>query len=55
MWLRYLKANERRCGGFICMSSNSTHSAVRPEDYVEMVKTIREYGKYPLTFASRSK
>ncbi|MFC1956711.1 uroporphyrinogen decarboxylase family protein [Chloroflexota bacterium] len=35
-------------GGLICMSSNSIHSAVNPENYVAMVKAIREYGKYPL-------
>ncbi len=35
-------------GGLICMSSNSIHSGVRPENYVAMVKAIREYGKYPL-------
>jgi len=40
------KAGKR--GGLICMSSNSVHSGVRPEDYVAMVKAIREYGKYPL-------
>jgi len=38
-----------RGGGFICMSSNSIHSAVKPENYVEMVKAIREYGKYPIS------
>ena len=32
----------------ICMSSNSIHSAVKPESYVEMVKAIRNYGKYPI-------
>jgi len=37
-------------GGYICVSSNSIHAAVNPENYVEMVKAIREYGKYPLTF-----
>ena len=36
-------------GGLICMSSNSIHSGVKPENYVAMVKTIREYGKYPLS------
>jgi uroporphyrinogen decarboxylase len=35
-------------GGYICMSSNTIHGAVNPENYVEMVKAIREYGKYPL-------
>lgn len=36
-------------GGYICMSSNSIHGAVNPDNYVEMVKAIREYGKYPLS------
>ncbi len=35
-------------GGLICMSSNSIHSTVKPENYVAMVKAIREYGTYPL-------
>lgn len=35
-------------GGYICMSSNTIHGAVNPENYVEMVRAIREYGKYPL-------
>ena len=35
-------------GGYICMSSNTTHGAVKPEDYLEMVKAIRGYGKYPI-------
>lgn len=35
-------------GGYICKSSNSIHNAVNPENYVEMIKAIREYGKYPL-------
>ena len=39
-----------RGGGLICMSSNSIHSAVKPENYVAMVKAIRECGKYPLAF-----
>ena len=37
-------------GGLICMSSNSIHSGVKPENYVAMVRAIREYGKYPLQF-----
>ena len=37
-------------GGYICSSSNSIHSGVKPENYVAMVKAIREYGKYPLKF-----
>ncbi len=35
-------------GGYICMSSNSIHSGVKPENYVAMVEAIREFGKYPL-------
>jgi uroporphyrinogen decarboxylase len=35
-------------GGLICMSSNSIHSGVKPENYIAMVQTIHEYGKYPL-------
>ncbi len=35
-------------GGYICMSSNSIHGAVNPENYAAMVSAIREYGKYPL-------
>jgi len=55
---RYEKLAElvKRCikqaalgGGYICMSSNSIHSAVKPENYVEMVKAIRDYGKYPIS------
>ena len=38
-------------GGYICMSSNSIHGAVNPENYVEMVRAIREYGKYPLSLS----
>ena len=36
-------------GGLICMSSNSIHSAVKPENYAEMVKAIHDYGKYPIS------
>jgi uroporphyrinogen decarboxylase len=35
-------------GGYICMSSNSIHSGVKPENYIAMVKAIREFGKYPI-------
>ncbi len=38
-----------RGGGFICTSSNSIHSGVKPENYVAMVKAIREFGRYPLS------
>jgi len=37
-------------GGFICSSSNTIHSAVRPNNYVAMVNAIREFGQYPLNF-----
>jgi uroporphyrinogen decarboxylase len=37
-----------RGGGYICMSSNTIHGAVNHENYVEMVRAIREYGRYPL-------
>lgn len=36
-------------GGFICMSSNSIHSGVKPENYIQMVKAIHEYGRYPIS------
>jgi len=36
-------------GGYICMSGNSIHGAVNPDNYAEMIRAIREYGKYPLT------
>lgn len=35
-------------GGYICMSSNTIHGAVNPENYVAMIQAIREYGQYPL-------
>ena len=35
-------------GAFILSSSNSIHSAVKPENYLAMVNTIRAYGKYPI-------
>ena len=35
-------------GGLICMSSNSVHSGVNPQNYVAMVEAIREFGQYPL-------
>lgn len=37
-------------GGFVCASSNSIHSGVKPENYLAMIKTIKEYGQYPLSF-----
>ena len=38
-------------GGYICMSGNSIHGAVSPDNYAEMIRAIREYGKYPLNLA----
>ena len=37
-----------RGGGYICMSSNSIHSGVRPENYAAMIEAIKEFGTYPL-------
>jgi uroporphyrinogen decarboxylase len=36
-------------GGFICTSSNSIHSGVRPENYIAMIEAIKEYGQYSLS------
>ncbi len=36
-------------GGYICMSSNSIHSAVKPENYAELVSAIHQYGSYPIS------
>jgi uroporphyrinogen decarboxylase len=33
-------------GGFILSSSNSIHSAVKPENYLAMLQTLRKYGRY---------
>jgi uroporphyrinogen decarboxylase len=33
-------------GGFILSSSNSIHSGIKPENYVAMLETLREYGRY---------
>jgi len=33
-------------GGFILSSSNSIHSAVKPENYLAMLQTVREFGQY---------
>jgi uroporphyrinogen decarboxylase len=35
-------------GGYACSTSNSIHSGVKPDFYVAMLETIREYGVYPL-------
>jgi uroporphyrinogen decarboxylase len=47
-----VKENIRKAGkggGLIAASSHSVQSATKPENYVEMVKAIREYGRYPLS------
>jgi uroporphyrinogen decarboxylase len=49
--MRETKAVIRKAGiggGLIIASSNSIHSAVKPENYLAMVRTIREFGQYPL-------
>lgn len=33
-------------GGFILSSSNSIHSAVKPENYAAMLQTLHDYGRY---------
>jgi uroporphyrinogen decarboxylase len=33
-------------GGFILSSSNSIHSAVKPENYAALMKAWQKYGKY---------
>ena len=50
-----VREDVRRCmrqaakgGGYICMTSNSVHSATKPENYVAMVEAIKEYGRYPI-------
>jgi len=35
-------------GGYIMSSSNSIHSAVKPENYRVMIKATKRYGEYPL-------
>ena len=35
-------------GGFILSSSNSIHASVKPENYLAMVDTLRQYGRYPI-------
>ncbi len=36
-------------GGYILSSSNSIHSAVKPENYKAMLDTLKEYGGYPIS------
>jgi uroporphyrinogen decarboxylase len=33
-------------GGYILSSSNSIHSAVKPENYAAMLQTLQDYGRY---------
>jgi len=33
-------------GGYMLSSSNSIHSSVKPENFMAMVETLREYGRY---------
>lgn len=35
-------------GGYILSSSNSIHSSVKPENYLAMVRTLQEFGSYPM-------
>lgn len=35
-------------GGHIISSSNTIHSSVRPENFLAMIQTAREYGNYPI-------
>jgi uroporphyrinogen decarboxylase len=47
-----VKENIRKAGkggGLIAASSHSIQPNARPENYIEMVKAIREYGRYPLS------
>ena len=37
-------------GGYVCSSSNSIHSGVRPELYRAMVDAIHTYGRCPLSW-----
>lgn len=34
--------------GFILSSSNTIHSGVKPENYIAMLDTLSEFGKYPI-------
>jgi uroporphyrinogen decarboxylase len=35
-------------GGYIFSSSNSIHSSVKPENYLAMLDTLKQYGTYPI-------
>jgi len=46
-----VKENIRKAGkggGYVAASSHSIQSKAKPENYVAMVKAIREFGEYPL-------
>jgi uroporphyrinogen decarboxylase len=36
-------------GGFILSSSNSIHSAVKPENYQALLDTLEQHGRYPIS------
>jgi len=36
-------------GGYICMTSNTVHIGVKPENYKVMLEAIKEYGRYPIS------
>jgi uroporphyrinogen decarboxylase len=38
-----------RGGGYILSSSNSIHSKVNPRNFLTMIRTIKKFGKYPIT------
>lgn len=35
-------------GGYICMSSNTIHAKINPQNYIAMVEAVRKFGRYPL-------
>lgn len=37
-------------GSYIFSSSNSIHSAVKPENFLAMIDTLKEYGSYPIQY-----
>lgn len=37
-------------GGYILSSSNTIHSAVKSDNYIAMLNTLKRYGGYPLNF-----
>lgn len=43
---RLALAQGMACRGYICSSSNSIHSGVRPENYLALMQTVRDYGCY---------